>query len=92
MADASIVKGKSLWGAAVLNFFLPGLGYLYVGRKRTLLGVGLLVSSVAGYLSPTVWSKTEIDFPILLSAAIFSTIVAVDAWKDAEETKAPSSV
>ena len=75
-----------------MNFLVPGLGYLYVGRKRTFLGVGLLVSSVAAFLSPNLLFANEVDFPMLLSAAIFSTIVAVDAWKDAEETKAPSSV
>jgi hypothetical protein len=33
MADTSVVKGKSPWGAAVLGFFLPGLRFLNAERK-----------------------------------------------------------
>ncbi|MBI2853012.1 MAG: hypothetical protein HYX84_07940 [Chloroflexi bacterium] len=49
------MKRKSQWGAAVLNLLLPGLGYLYVGRKRQWFSVGLLVASVVAYLSPGLW-------------------------------------
>lgn len=32
--------------AAILNFILPGLGYLYAGKKRKLYAVGLFILSI----------------------------------------------
>lgn len=74
---------KNAWWAAVLNFVLPGLGYLYTGRKRQFFSVGLLVSSVIAYLSPTFW-KADLDAPAVLSSFLFALIVAIDGYRDAQ--------
>jgi hypothetical protein len=74
---------KNAWWAAVLNFVLPGLGYLYTGRKRQFFSVGLLVSSVIAYFSPALW-RADLDAAAVLSALLFSVTVAIDGHRDAQ--------
>lgn len=75
-------RTKSGWWAAILNFVLPGLGYLYTGRKRQFFSVGLLVSSVIAYFSPTSW-RADLDAPAVLSSLLLSLIFAIDGYRDA---------
>ena len=46
--ESTQLDPKSPWTAAILNFFLPGLGYVYVGMgrdsKTTIFGIMLFVS------------------------------------------------
>lgn len=74
---------KNAWWAAVLNFVLPGLGYLYAGRKRQVFSVGVLVSSVIAYFSSTFW-RADLDAPAVVSSLLFSLIVAIDGYRDAQ--------
>lgn len=80
------MKGKSLWGALILNLLFPGLGYLYVGRKRQLFSVGLLAGTVISYFSPALW-KSDVDAPLMIGGLILALVFAVDAYQDAKETK-----
>ena len=84
------MKGKSPWGAAILNFLIPGLGYLYVGRKRMFLSVGLLVSSIIVIASPTYWTSEGTGL-LLFGGLVAAIAFAADAYKDAEETQVNSA-
>ena len=79
-------RPKHPWLAAVLNFALPGLGYLYLGSKRNYFSVGLLLAGVVSVFSPALWSS-EVDLPLLVGGVIFAAVFAVDAYEDAKETR-----
>jgi hypothetical protein len=51
---------KNPWIAAALNFFFPGSGYIYTGRRR-LLGAGFLL----GAIGLTVVEQSAAIFPML---------------------------
>ncbi len=76
---AKLLKKKP-WVTAVLNFLLPGLGYVYVG-KRVGFGIGLILSSLIlwgvslGDLPPVVW----------IDGIIIAFLFAYDGYKTAEE-------
>lgn len=72
---------KNPWIAAILNFILYGLGYVYVG-KRVVFGVGLLLSSIILY-----WGLSLGDLPlvVVVDSIIFSFLLAYDGYKTAEE-------
>ncbi|MDG1484257.1 MAG: hypothetical protein P8R54_31990 [Myxococcota bacterium] len=89
---------KNPWIAAALNFFFPGSGYIYTGRRR-LLGAGFLL----GALGLTVVEQSASIFPALgieaagLQAAapevfglmfavvfLMNTVFAVDAYVEAK--------
>ena len=95
---------KNPWIAAVLNFFFPGAGYLYTGRRRALGAVFLL-----GAIGLTVVEQSAAIFPVLgidaaglqtaapevyslLFATVFlmNTAFAVDAWQEARGLSAES--
>lgn len=90
---------KNPWIAATLNFFFPGAGYLYTGRRR-LLGAGWLL----GAILMTVVEQSAAIFPALgieaaglqaaapevftlLFATVFlmNTMFAVDAYQEARQ-------
>ncbi|MBI4174293.1 MAG: hypothetical protein HY517_01500 [Candidatus Aenigmarchaeota archaeon] len=74
---------KNPWLAAVLNFLLYGLGYIYNG-KRVGLGILLLVADlVMGFIYMVMLSVELLvfAFPLLLMAVGF----AYDGYKEAEE-------
>jgi hypothetical protein len=67
--------------AAILNFVLPGLGYIYVG-KRLVFGVGLaLLSIIIGIY----WMFFEIPFIMLVDSLAVEILLAYDGYKTAEE-------
>ena len=73
------MKRKSPILAAVLNLLLPGVGYLYVGRRITfgvLLFIGYLLAIFA------TWSR---DFSglELVASVIIIVAFAIDAWSEA---------
>lgn len=85
---------KSPWTAAILNFILPGLGYIYGGKKRRIYGWGLLILSIwvaihdrgeiVGVLSGTM----GITEHFLLFIILYPLVFAWDAYRDAVENKA----
>lgn len=72
---------KNPWAVAILNFLLPGLGYVYVG-KRVGFGIGLIISSII--LLPSV-ILTEMPPIIWLDGLIMCILFAYDGYKTAEE-------
>ena len=72
---------KKPWASAILNFLLPGLGYVYTG-KRTAFGIGLLLSSIILY-----WGVSFTDLPpvVWVDAFILAILFAYDGYKTAEE-------
>ncbi len=74
---------KNAWLAAILNFFLYGLGYIYNG-KRVGLGILLLVSDlIMGmiYLMTITVELLIMALPLLLIAVG----LAWDAYREAKE-------
>ena len=72
---------KKPWVAAVLNFILYGLGYVYVG-KRVGFGIGLLLSGIILY-----WGVSIGDLPavVWIDSIILAFLFAYDGYKTAEE-------
>ena len=74
-------QSKNPLVAAILNFILYGLGYVYVG-KRVGFGIGLLLSSILLY-----WGVSIGDLPpvVLIDGIIMAFLFAYDGYKTAEE-------
>ena len=71
---------KNSWVAAILNFILPGLGYVYTG-KRIEFGVGLILWGVFSFIAGFIYG-----FNSLYILDIFlSLLFAYDGYKTAEE-------
>lgn len=83
---------KKPWLAALLNIIIPGLGYLYIG-KRVVFGVLLVISEVAALI----WMFIPGNYELLENTAglgwyylavIFAVIAfALDAYNTAKEVK-----
>ena len=88
------IKEKEPGIAAVLNI-IPGLGYLYVGTRKTfaiLLLVGLLLT-VISYFDPAtseyITESTEMEVSIfalggLVAMILFAAAFIVDAYQEAK--------
>jgi uncharacterized protein YacL len=74
-------KSKNPLIAAILNFILYGLGYVYAG-KRVGFGIGLLLTSVLLY-----WGISFNDLPVVvwIDSIIISFLLAYDGYRTAEE-------
>lgn len=72
---------KKPWLAALLNIILPGLGYVYVG-KRILFGYGILFSSI---MMSWGFSFEKIPIFVWVSSIIADMLFAYDSYKDAQE-------
>jgi len=78
--------------AFLLNFFFPGAGYLYIGRRK-LLALGWLLGAVG---------LTFVEFgikgaapayywPMFVSVLVMNTSFAIDAWSEAKKRRATSA-
>lgn len=79
-------KKKSPWLAALLNFILPGLGYLYIG-KRLLFGLFIALSFlfvIADFLIYDI-VYPELTYISILSSLLTLIAFAYDGYKTAEE-------
>ena len=77
---------KKPWLAALLNILIPGLGYLYLG-KRKLFGILLVVSGVAAYI--WVINKPQVtelfgDPFINMMLLFYEVAFAIDAYQEAK--------
>jgi len=81
---------KNPWIAAVANFFVPGLGYLYAGSKRMWFAILLVVGSVlSGY-----WMFINAEVYSLMTS-LFANVIylswgiafAIDGFNEAKKTK-----
>ena len=71
-------KSPSL--AAILNFLIWGLGYLYLG-KRTAFGLLLVIGEVFGASITLTGVVDPMEYLVFL---IFSVAFAVDAYQEAK--------
>ena len=76
------MRRKSRGLAALLNLLLPGVGYLYVGRRvgfAVLLFIGVLIGTAEAFSDDGTISVFEAVGGILISFAF-----AVDGWGEAD--------
>lgn len=76
------MRRKSRGLAALLNFLLPGVGYLYVGRRvgfAALLFIGYLIGMGEAFSDDGTISGFEAVASIIIGIAF-----AVDGWGEAD--------
>ncbi len=78
-------KGKkNPYLAAIANFLLPGVGYVYAGKKREFFSYGLSIATILSfydyYFNP--YEITLLSYAVGVLALI---IFAYDAYLDASE-------
>ncbi len=82
---------KNRWVAAVLNFLLPGLGYIYTKKKRMIFAWSLFILSILvaihdwNEISAIVAGRMSITEHFLLFIILYPLVFAWDAYKDAKE-------
>ncbi len=76
-----MAKQKKPWLAAILNFLVAGLGYIYVG-KRVGFGVGMIAVTII-YLGLT-WNYEYPPIDWLVGIAL-ALLFAYDGYTTAEE-------
>jgi len=69
------------WLAALLNLLLPGLGYVYTG-KRVGFGVGILFTSLILFYGVP---SSAISNILWLDSFIMALLFAYDGYRTAEE-------
>ena len=80
-------KTKNPWVAGILNFLLPGLGYVYAGKKRFFVSYGFLILSIVVAIYE--WDDIvnafhgKINFDFLIYLIIYPIVFAYDAYFDA---------
>lgn len=84
---------KKPWLAALLNFILPGVGYLYI-ESKSVFGWLILASTVLGFIAgfdPTLGELVMDLFTrplFLLSAGTICIAFVVDAYQRAQQFNA----
>ena len=77
------LKMKKPWLAALLNFILPGLGFIYVGTVGWIIGgIILLLFTLSGKYTPVVWLVTGAGIPEISAwfvLALFTTPICIYA-------------
>jgi len=76
---------KNPWLAGILNI-VPGLGYLYLGRRKVfsyLLLSAILLGVIEGYLNPKIQISNTL-FSIIGTILVVSAFI-YDAYKEAKE-------
>ena len=92
------MKPKNLWIAAILNFILPGLGYLYVGEKHLVVSIGFFVLSIwVGWhdwneITGILRGTMAITEHFLLFIILYPFVFAYDAVRDAQRRNARATV
>lgn len=82
MANLKTSESKNPWIAGILNFFIPGLGYVYSG-KRVVFGVGLLVVWILSlFWYWIIFLQTGLMRLITPLGVLMSLLFAYDAYTD----------
>lgn len=81
------------WIAAVLNFFIPGLGYVYAGKKvvfSTILLIGMILYVFWVISLPDMQQTLD---TIWLNASLFFIMLgfAVDGYQEVKKSKKASN-
>ena len=74
---------RKAWLASILNFLIWGLGYLYIGKRRT-FGVLLVIGEILLLVLVPVSAWTEADSLSLPGWILMSIAFAYDAYKSAK--------
>lgn len=89
------MKNKNSWTAAILNFLLPGLGYLYAGSRHIIVSVGFFVLSIWvaihdwNEITAILSGKMSITEHFLLFIVLYPIIFAFDAFQDTTKQNLP---
>lgn len=83
---------KQPWLAAVLNFFLMGLGTLYVG-KRKLFGLILTLGAVSlSYVEMSIKSlDSGLYWKMFVTVFVVNVFFAIDGVREAKEVNAATA-
>lgn len=81
-------KNKRAWLAGLLNFFFPGAGYLYTGRRRA-LGLIFLLGAIGLTFVEQSLEPVDITLYWTMFATVFlmNTAFAVDGYQEARRTR-----
>lgn len=78
-------RKKNPWIAAVLNFLLYGLGYIYNG-KRLLFGAGLVIFGIVYFAVLMMLNLPEAVWDwITIFGFIFALLFAYDGFQESKE-------
>jgi len=75
---------KNPWIAGILNI-IPGLGYLYLGKRKVFAGLlllSLLIGFIDGFLNP--WPEIPITLLLLIEIALLLFAFMYDAYQEAK--------
>ena len=75
-------KKKNPWVAATLNFFVWGLGYVYI-RKKVPFGIGLIIINVFGF-SWLMFSLSDIPLAFWAVTVALGFVFANNAYDEAK--------
>ena len=86
------MKKKHAWLAALLNFFLLGLGTIYNG-KRVLTGVFVTLGAIGATYVELQLKEAAPELYNYMFAAFFALAIgmAIDGWKEAKMISGPSA-
>jgi hypothetical protein len=80
---------KKPWLAALLNVILPGVGYIYAG-KRKLFGVlwliGGALACISVFTNLEAYSFMTEDIWLSLAVILMDVAFGIDAYRDAKTT------
>ena len=73
------------WIAVFVNYFVPGLGYIYCGTKWLWFNLTLIVIEILRYLEIIIFGTVYDDRSMyqLVIGLIVGTIFGIDAFRDA---------
>ncbi len=81
--EGSLSHGKkNVWVAAILSFFIPGAGQVYVWEVEK--GVKFLLITIALWILGTVLSFVLIGFLFFIAEFLFAIYAAYTAFNDAK--------
>ena len=81
---------KYPWVAAVLNFFIPGAGYLYIGKRKIfsyILLAGTIIAFSLGFVSGYKKEQNPVPWIYFLAGFAYNTAFGYDAFQESKETK-----
>jgi len=79
------MKGKNPWIAAFLNLIFPGIGYLYIGKRKWFAYI-LIAAMVSGIIADIEYidlNRTDL-ITLLLSGFLWFFAFAYDAYAEAK--------
>ena len=88
------MKNRNIFLAVFFNFFVPGLGYIYLGKKKifaSMLIVIIILAAIDRYFLNVIAAKSYSWLGIVISL-LFSFAFAFDAYCEAKSLNKNSIV